>query len=295
MISPPSVCSNYNWMQSLIAIFQAGSAGLTLYKSRGDQIQRYGYAAFGLTVVPYLVMSILNLISQIATADYPTLYMVESPEMEEARRHGGAFDGVVGSLVPEDDAKDRDPVYKVKTVAGTTEIILTLERTDQIQKGEKLSDNGAVDSVVVRVSNKQKGSPPICIRWVAPFQLHDDPTSGILKGILYFIILPVFLSSISLIVVGCLSHFEKGDSTHSQRAWIMSWLVVGIASGVFVDWLGPLFIPVYDEEKRETDKCLSVGLVITGVVLLGGFFVPAIGGFVVVGNMLKEYGICESS
>jgi hypothetical protein len=121
IIIPLTVCSNYNWMQSLIAIFQAGSAGLTLYKSRGDQIQRYGYAAFGLTVVPYLVMSILNLISQITTADYPNLYMVESPEMEEARRHGGTFDGVVGSLVRDDDAKGGYPTYKVKTARAPIE------------------------------------------------------------------------------------------------------------------------------------------------------------------------------
>jgi hypothetical protein len=145
-----------------------------------------------------------------------------------------------------------------------------------------------------RVVTELQGSCPIGIRWAAPFQFHDKRTSGIRKGILYFIILPVLLSSISLIVVGCFSHFEKGESTRSQRAWIMSWLVVGIVSGVLVDWLGFFFVPAYDKEKRRTGKCLSFGSVITGIFLLGGFFVPAIGGFVVVGNMLKEYGICES-
>lgn len=281
-------------MQSLIAIFQAGSAGLTLYRSRGDQIQRYGYSAFGLTVVPYLVMSVLNLISQMATADYPSLYMVHSPEMDEARRHGGVFDGVIGSLVPADPSQAHNPFYRVKTVVmGDDERILNLERIDRTQRAGETAGKAAAESVVVRVGYGQKGAR-IGVRWVAPFKLHDDPTTGIRKGILCFIILPVLLGSISLLVVGCFSHFTKGNSTHSQRAWIMSWLVIGIASGVLVDWLGVLFLPAYDDEKGRTGKCQSVSFVITGVVVLGGFFVPAIGGFVVVGNMLKEYGICES-
>jgi hypothetical protein len=102
--SSPTICSNYNWVQALVGLFQAGSAGLTLYRSRGGQIERYGYAAFGLTVIPYLIMSIINLISQMATADYLTYYMVSSSEMEEARRRGGVFDGAVGAL--DDDELD---------------------------------------------------------------------------------------------------------------------------------------------------------------------------------------------
>jgi hypothetical protein len=62
-----------------------GNGAVTLYRSRGDQIERYGYAAYGLTVIPCLVMTIVNLLAQIAAADYPTVYIVSSPEMEKAR------------------------------------------------------------------------------------------------------------------------------------------------------------------------------------------------------------------
>ena len=64
----------------------------------GDQIQRYGYAAFGLTVAPYLLMSIVNLLGTMLTPDYPCLYLVSSEVMDEAaRREGARFEGMVAS------------------------------------------------------------------------------------------------------------------------------------------------------------------------------------------------------
>ncbi|MCJ1456494.1 hypothetical protein MMC28_006855 [Mycoblastus sanguinarius] len=91
--------SNYNLPKALIAIFQTLYASATLYRTRGDQIQRYGYAAFGLTVAPYLVMSILNLASTMLTPDYTAVYLVRSKVMEEAlRRPDAGFEGIVGTL-----------------------------------------------------------------------------------------------------------------------------------------------------------------------------------------------------
>jgi hypothetical protein len=40
------------------------------------------YAAFGLTLLPYLVMSVVNLVGNLVTPTYPTLYMVDSYELE---------------------------------------------------------------------------------------------------------------------------------------------------------------------------------------------------------------------
>ena len=91
---------SYSFTKGLIAIFQALYACATLYETRGDQIERYGYAAFGLTVAPYLVMSIINLLGTVLTPDYSTVFMVESEIMEEAKQHEGAlFEGAVGKLV----------------------------------------------------------------------------------------------------------------------------------------------------------------------------------------------------
>jgi len=95
------VSSSYNLPKAVIAMFQTVYAALTLYSSRGNQIQVFGYAAFGLTVTPYIVMSIINLFAQIATPDYEALFLIKSDIMTEAERRGGVFDGAIGELVHE--------------------------------------------------------------------------------------------------------------------------------------------------------------------------------------------------
>jgi hypothetical protein len=57
----------------------------------------YGYAAFGLTVTPYIITSLVNLMGQIATPEYPTIFMVHPAEMDEARRPGGFSEDVIGT------------------------------------------------------------------------------------------------------------------------------------------------------------------------------------------------------
>jgi hypothetical protein len=56
--------ASFSVVQPIIAIFQATNAVWTLYKTSDDQLDQFGFAAFGLTVTPYLVMSIINFIAQ---------------------------------------------------------------------------------------------------------------------------------------------------------------------------------------------------------------------------------------
>ncbi|KAH8702792.1 hypothetical protein GQ44DRAFT_778475 [Phaeosphaeriaceae sp. PMI808] len=85
-------------VKAVAALAQSAYALYTLYRARGDQINQFGYAAFGLTVAPYAVMSIMNLLGNLCRPEYPSLYMVESSIMDEARQRGGLFDGAVGRI-----------------------------------------------------------------------------------------------------------------------------------------------------------------------------------------------------
>lgn len=88
-----------NTLKCMAAIIQLVFACITLYQVRGDQITRFGYASFGLTVIPYAVMSLVNLTANIVTPDYPTLYVVHSEVLEEVeKRRGCKFDGTVGTF-----------------------------------------------------------------------------------------------------------------------------------------------------------------------------------------------------
>jgi hypothetical protein len=102
------ISSSYSFPKAVVAIVQTVYAAITLYQSRGSQIQIYGYAAFGLTVTPYIVMSIVNLIAALATPDYDALFLVRSEIMDEAEKRGGVFDGLVGKLI-HDDILEPDP------------------------------------------------------------------------------------------------------------------------------------------------------------------------------------------
>ncbi|KAJ7429482.1 hypothetical protein B0H11DRAFT_1767456, partial [Mycena galericulata] len=74
-------------LKGLVALGQAAYGSYTLVMSLGgDQISQYGYAAFGLTVIPYAAMSIVNLIGVLVHPGFDELYLVQSDTLLEARR-----------------------------------------------------------------------------------------------------------------------------------------------------------------------------------------------------------------
>ena len=83
--------NSYSVIQAFIGIVQALWPIVTIYKSRGDQIQVYGYAAFGLTVVPYAFMSLANAVANLLTPQYATIFVIRTPAMTEAEQRGKAF------------------------------------------------------------------------------------------------------------------------------------------------------------------------------------------------------------
>lgn len=106
------IASTYSVLHSIAGVAQILSAVATIYKAHYSQISKYGYAAYSLTVIPYALMTAVNLIALLVTPNYPAIYMLESSIMDEARKRGGLFGGTVGILdevdygvpvVPSDD------------------------------------------------------------------------------------------------------------------------------------------------------------------------------------------------
>lgn len=95
---PAFLDSSQNSAKSLASVVQLIYASITVYSSSGSQLDRYGYAAFGLTVVPYACMSLMNLVAGMMTPDYSHVYIVRSEVLDEARARGGQFRGTVGRL-----------------------------------------------------------------------------------------------------------------------------------------------------------------------------------------------------
>lgn len=89
---------NHNPPKLLVSIIQIIWGIVTLYKTRGNQIALYGAGAYGLTVAPYAIMSIINLATNIMRPEYAAMYLVHSTEMDEAVGHGGEFRGIVATV-----------------------------------------------------------------------------------------------------------------------------------------------------------------------------------------------------
>jgi hypothetical protein len=86
-------------LKVIVSTLQAIWSINTLYQTRGDQIDLYGYGAFGLTVLPYAIMSLVNLITNLARPGYPCLYLVHTRYMAEAKSIPGAkFRGMIASV-----------------------------------------------------------------------------------------------------------------------------------------------------------------------------------------------------
>lgn len=93
-----AISSQFSALQVLWSIAQTCIGSYTLYQSKGSQLDIYGYAAFGLTVIPYVIASIINLLASLVSRQYDNVFLVHSSIMDEAINRGAVVDGVVGSI-----------------------------------------------------------------------------------------------------------------------------------------------------------------------------------------------------
>jgi hypothetical protein len=101
-ISETQLSSNHNITKLLASVLQLLFAVNTRYSTRGDQVNVYGYAAFGLTVTAYALMSFINFMGNIVCPQYPAVYLIRTTTMRQAEALPGAiFKGAVGTLLNE--------------------------------------------------------------------------------------------------------------------------------------------------------------------------------------------------
>ena len=104
-------CCSYSSSKAVAAIVQILLASITLYQSRGDQLDHYGYASFSLTIVPYIIMSIANLFVRVPYCFYSSM-----KDSDEAVRQGGRIEFAVGRLVEtESNSTSEQPDYPMNS------------------------------------------------------------------------------------------------------------------------------------------------------------------------------------
>lgn len=309
-----NISSSYSFSKGLIAIFQTIYASITLYRTRGDQLQRYGYAAFGFTVAPYLVMSLINLASNIFRPDYDTIYLLASEILEEASHRGGArFGGMVGSIAAADPEPGDEEISDATFQIGDDgRIFVEINSRNPLLLDGREAIREASQTKEVFIENKNSRSAtensflPNIILPSCSSHLRIDSLIGRLNFIFNASLL---VGSLPFIIIGLLSHYDQGQSTISQRVWTMLWLVFGISQGMQLAFTFSFGLPefrglfsppslfpapgviTFDHDgEDETMSSLNLSIYkFTSFVLWG---VAAVGGFVVVGQMLEKYGNC---
>ncbi|KZT26159.1 hypothetical protein NEOLEDRAFT_1147545 [Neolentinus lepideus HHB14362 ss-1] len=221
----------------LVSIVQLVSSIFTLYRTKGDQIVRHGYAAFGLSVIPFMLMTVINLAFNAILGDYPYLYILRTRVLEEAEgrlEHGKRFVGCIGHTT--------DIV-----ILGQGQTLVRLFESVEMYL-EDSQENQCPDRVlVVKASGKEKKfkfiahssseAPrhvfivPALISYPPLVDEHLDANNALPGNPL--LITPVLLALMFTLLVVLphviiygLTGFKKGDSTHGERAWMMAWLAV---------------------------------------------------------------------
>ena len=280
------IFSSYSVPKAIIAIVQTVYASITLYHTRGDQIQRYGYASFGLTVIPYIIMSIMNLCGNVILPDYPTLYLVRSLESDEAKAAGGEIDGMVGHLDQSSSTlKSRQPGRSGIFEMNDDETLVfrfdegensAIRNSDDRRNGsfQEAATRGVPDDMESRIVNNEKPlHHEIHVPALTPFNITGAARWPSHRSSYMMLVVTYLLGAIPYAIIGGLTHFDPGQSTRAQRVWTMTWLTLGVGAGV---------IYRYYMLMHQLRESLFVVL----------YIVPAVGGFVVVGQMLQAYGSC---
>ncbi|KAF8883569.1 hypothetical protein BD779DRAFT_1674495 [Infundibulicybe gibba] len=230
-------------------------------------------------------MSAVNLVGGLLMPMYPTLYLVSSSIMDEAKsRPGAVFVGVIGRI--EEVGPDSSTGADLASSAGVKEVdppplteravptsFTGIEEVNPasptgIEEVDRIEGDFMAQTIGDQSSNQKPllfrthGSPnhsdqkhykvieaeephkhlildiPCCPRFY-----RRSPTTGerqlpqkIFEGDAHTPAQYICLAfgSISIAIVGALSHFHSGQSTKAQRVWIMMWLVFGVLLGTIM-------------------------------------------------------------
>ena len=321
------------------SIVQLILSTVTIYRTRGSQLDRYGYAAFGLSVFPYAFMSLVNLICIGIVGDYPSLCVMRTPLLDEAEGRGGTrTSGEVGTLKKTVNGGGHERVGdRIGGDGGGEEAFTVVRMWKETSNGENILavevDEAKPPTKFKLVDSNETAKHKIVISHInhCPIDRSADgisPALSFLVGlglfelgqrmppriqqrsakskhprltslylwtkelvILFFIYAsPILAFVLPYLLMFFLTGFKKRESTEVERGFMMSWLVVSQVYG-----LGYSFTVVSEDPTFFLPlPLMNMNQDLFILVMFGALFlVCPIGGFVMVGKMLREFGSCS--
>ena len=238
--SKTKISRSHSLLKMAISVFQLVLSSFTIYRTRGPQIERYGFASFGLSTIPYAFMSLLNLICVGCTGQYPYLFMLHTRTLEEARgRIGAEISGAVGilandisqNLSGQGGTRARDGVAFASLWTENGGTLLCAKMGDSTQRFKLVDDpKGAtfifdVHSLESRLRiyepKHQPGPKTRLLKRPAP--------KGLRSQLKIFIahVSPFLAGILPYAIISFLTTYQTQQSTTFQRVVMMTWLGIG--------------------------------------------------------------------
>ena len=93
-------------VSGVLSVIQIGIGTYNLYSAQSSQIPRWGYAAYSLSVLPYVIMSVMNLLCAAVVDSYACAQLLRTPILEETLRRQTSensreiieYDGTIGTV-----------------------------------------------------------------------------------------------------------------------------------------------------------------------------------------------------
>lgn len=80
LLEPPAVplqlSCNYKLLTASAGMIQVLAGSMAIYHASEREIPYLGYAAYSLTVIPYIIMSVVNLVGSMCQPQYPAIFLV---------------------------------------------------------------------------------------------------------------------------------------------------------------------------------------------------------------------------
>jgi hypothetical protein len=248
-----------------------------LYIARDCQFERYGYTAFSLTLVPYIAISLLNLLATILEPQYPCVFLVQHKEdvqrEEEIQPIIREVNDLMGGAVAVGEAPTKSAMGDTFYGDHAMLIAFRANNNNQYIRSRFLRCFGVVSNIAV--SDISATNP----RFAA--QVFRDRLTW--KAILLAVIATVLGIGAYLapyVVALILTRFEPQQSSWRQRQWITNWLISGEVYGI----LGLIFRPNLSFRHWSEVSIL---------VVVGTLTVVGMGVWVFVAKMILEGGICK--
>jgi hypothetical protein len=237
----PKISSSINIPRILFSLCQTIAGVISLYHTKGAQITKWGYAAYGLTVIPYVFISIVNLLGSLVSSEYDTVVLVHSGVMDEMIQRGGFVEGVVGTAERE---------------GGVGELgreVVKFSREGGCLKGRKVGCFGVKEGPFF--ISRMEAPKPAPKRWpgLLPWRCfrsikHDDPTQSqqpiltvpshppftrlqpphhqpFLNIIALLLYISVYVGP--YLIIYKLTHFHHNQSRSDKYSATIIWLVYG--------------------------------------------------------------------